>query len=259
MNLKKYYKVWLISAKLSLSRALATKTASLAFTLGKFIRFFFFIFFLFILGGNLGHISGYEYHQLLTFYLVFNLFDIVGQVFFRGIYMFRDQVISGEFDFRLVKPLSPLFQALTRETDLLDVPLLVIVLIALGRQITTLGTVNIPNLIIASVSSLVLITAIHIFIAAFGLLTTQVDHTMWVYRDISSMVRFPVDIYNQTIRSLLTFVIPVGVIFTTPAKALMNLVNLSTLFTGFLVSITFFVLAKVFWNYALTKYSSASS
>lgn len=258
-KLRVYWRVWWFAAKLSLARTLTTRTAAVLFILGKFFRFAAFIFFIFILSGQIPDLAGYDYQLLLVFFLVFNLFDIFGQFFFRGIYWFREQVVSGEFDFRLVKPLNPLFQALTRETDLLDLPLLVVVIAALVKQLLKLPAFPVLPLLIATGISLLCILSVHIFVAALGLLTTEVDHTMWVYRDLSLTARFPLDIYPPAIRGVLTYLIPIGLIFTFPAKAFLGLLSPTNLMIGGLLSFTLFQLTRRFWRYALTQYSSASS
>jgi len=258
-NFKKYWHVWWTSAKLSLSTNLATRGASLMFILGKFLRFGFFIYFLFVLGDNIQEIAGYEISTIFTFFLVFNVFDLFGQLFFRGIYWFRQQVISGEFDFCLVKPINPLFQALTRQTDFLDMPLLIVVVIALIKQGISLNIQQAIMLILVSLSSIILITAVHTAVAALGVLTTEVDHTILIFRDLSLMARFPIDIYVDSIRAILTFVIPIGLIFTFPAKAFLGLLTLQNGLLAIFASGLFFYLSHTFWQYALTQYSSASS
>src|SRR4030042_278722 len=127
--MRKYLLVWFKSASLSVQSNLQQRGGSLLFILGKIIRFSFFLILLTIIGERVSKISGYTLNQMIIFFLFFNFFDIFGQTFFRGIYWFREQVISGEFDFRLVKPMSPLFQALTRQTDILDLPIILIVII----------------------------------------------------------------------------------------------------------------------------------
>ena len=98
-KLKKYSTYWLKAAGLSLQSLISTRPASLMFMAGKFIRFFFFIWFLVVLEDRIQKVAGYTLDQLITFFLVFNLFDLFGQIFFRGIYWFRADVVSGNFDF----------------------------------------------------------------------------------------------------------------------------------------------------------------
>jgi ABC-2 type transport system permease protein len=257
--MKKYFKIWLITSALSVQTALENRFAAVFFLTGKFIRFFLFLYFLQVLDQNIRQVSGFTYEQLVIFYLIFNLFDLIGQLFFRGIYWFRDQVISGEFDFRLIKPISPLFQVLTRQTDVLDLPLLVVTLYYLSQSDFHLNLVQIILVFILSLAALLVLTAVHVAVAALGVLTTEVDHTIMVFRDLSSMARFPLDIYADTIRSLLTFVIPIAIAFTFPAQALLGLVSPLTALGMLGVAIGFLYGGILFWRFALLRYSSASS
>ena len=257
--MKKYWKVWWTSALLSIQATLANRVSVVFFTLGKFLRFFLFIGFLLMLHNRVERIVGYSLSQMITFFLMFNLLDLFGQVFFRGIYWFRQQVISGEFDFRLVKPMSALFQALTRHTDILDVPLILVVLFFLVRQISQLPSVSWPLFLVVTLSGMFVVTAIHIVVTALGVITTEVDQTIMIYRDLSQMARVPIDIYTDGIRALLTFVIPIAIAFTFPAKALLGLLAPRTVAITFIASLGFLILSFQLWRYALTKYSSASS
>src|SRR3989304_8625296 len=206
----KYLFVWFKSASLSVQSSIAQRGGAIMFMIGKLIRFGFFLMLLILIGEKVSLVTGYSLDQMVIFFLFFNLFDIFGQTFFRGIYWFRDQIISGEFDFRLVKPMSPLFQALTRQTDVLDVPLFIIIIIVLIKPALTLSPLSLLFFIILSLSGFIIVTAIHIFVAGLGVVTTEVDHTIMIYRDLSSMARVPTDIYSPSIRVLLTFIIPLS-------------------------------------------------
>ncbi|OGV96538.1 hypothetical protein A2W24_03425 [Microgenomates group bacterium RBG_16_45_19] len=259
MRLTVYYHYWLTTAKLSLQTAMENRLAVVFFTLGKLLRFVLFIGFIFLIGSQVQAVSGYSLQQLIVIFLVFNLFDLFGQIFFRGIYWFRDQIVTGEFDFRLVKPLNPLFQVLTRQTDILDIPLLIIVILALWRLPLALQAADLVLFGLFSLAACVIITALHILIAALGVLTTEVDHTIMIYRDLSGMARFPVDIYGQLIRSLLTFAIPIALAFTLPAQALLGWLTPRTAFLVLLSAGLIFSLSLKLWYFSLSRYSSASS
>lgn len=257
--MRKYIYVWLKTASLSIQSNFQQRGGAFVFMLGKLIRFGFFLLLLTLIGEKVSKVTGYSLNQMIIFFLFFNLFDIFGQTFFRGIYWFRDQIISGEFDFRLVKPMSPLFQALTRQTDILDLPLFVMIVIALIKPALALSPLALLSTLSLSLSGFIIITAIHVFVAGLGVVTTEVDHTIMIYRDLSSMARVPVDIYTPFIRSLITFVIPIGLAYTVPAKAFLNLLSPWLFISSILAAIVFFALSLRFWRYALTQYSSASS
>jgi len=257
--MKKYLRIWLNASTLSAQSNLDQRFGALMFIVGKFIRFGFFLILILLIGEKVQQVSGYSTKELITFFLFFNFFDITGQLLFRGIYGFRNQIVSGEFDFSLAKPISPLFQALTRETDILDLPLLIVVVVALFKQSSAMSFSQLYVFLILAICGLVIITGIHIIVAALGIITTEVDHTIMIYRDLSAMARFPTDIYTPSIRTLITFIIPIGIAFTVPAKAFLGILNPIFFIYSFIVAIVFFYFSLQFWKYALTKYSSASS
>ncbi len=259
MNLKKYFYLWWRTTILSLQSKLVCRGSSLMFILGKFIRFGFYIFSLMVILTKTQTIAGFDFHQMVNFFLVFNLFDLLGQFFFRGIYWFRGKIVSGMFDFTLVKPASPLFLTLVTNTDLLDLPLLLMVITMLIRQNLSLPLLNVFLFLLLSIAAFLIITALHIFIVGLGIMTTEVDNTIWIFRELTLLARVPIDIYMGAVRSFLTFVLPIALIFTFPAKALMGLLSWQWIFYSLVFAFLFFILALKFWRFALTKYSSASS
>lgn len=102
--MQKYLKIWLRTSLASVQGMLTHRGGAVLFLAGKWLRFGLFIFLLQILHQRLARLDSYSFEQLLTFFLVFNLVDLVPQIFFRGIYWFRNQVVSGEFDFVLLAP-----------------------------------------------------------------------------------------------------------------------------------------------------------
>jgi len=258
-RLKTYFIYWLKVSELNLQTLMSTRLSSLMFVFGKFFRFFFFLWFLLILDRKLSTIAGYSLDQVVIFFLIFNFFDLFGQFFYRGIYWFRNEIVSGTFDFKLVKPISPLFQILTQHTDFLDLPLLVTVIIYILIKLPQINNLNLLAFSVLSLNAILLITAIHIFIASIGVITTEVDHTIWIFRDLATMARVPIDFYIEFIRAFLTYIIPIALIFTFPAKALFNLLTPTTIIITLVGSFIFYYLSLRFWHYALTQYSSASS
>jgi len=258
-RLKIYWLYWLKHSSMSFQTLIATRLASVLFMSGKLIRFFFFFWFLLVLKTRITLIRGYSFDQLIIFFLVFNLFDLISQFFFRGIYWFRQDIIFGTFDFKLVKPISPLFNALTKHTDFLDLPILLLVIIMLITRISAISPLELFYFTLLSIASLLSITAIHIIVVSIGVITTEVDHTIWIFRDLAAMGRMPIDIYIDFIRAFLTFVVPIALIFTVPAKALFGLLSLKVIIFSLIASVFIYFFSLLFWRYALTKYSSASS
>ena len=260
---KKYLKIWLKLTILAFSIDLSNRfTAAFALS-GKILRFLFFLGFLFLLVGRTETLAGYDLYQVVFFFLTFNLIDILVQFFLRGVYHFRGLIVSGDFDLVLVKPINPLFRSLFQRTDVYDLMTLIalivcmIIFIAAGNlAITPLGVIL---YLVLMISSFIIGLAFHIGFLAVGILTTEIENIVWIYRDLSGMGRIPIDVYREPIRTFLTIVIPIAVIVTFPAKALMGLLSWQWVIFSFVMSGLFLFLSLRFWKYALTQYSSASS
>jgi ABC-2 type transport system permease protein len=126
-------------------------------------------------------------------------------------------------------------------------------------KIGNLTILNFTFYILLLINAFLIATAFHIAVLALGILTTEIDNTIMLYRDITRMGTVPIDIYKEPLRGFLTFIIPVGVMMTFPAKALMGLLSAQMVIFSFLISGIFLWGSLRFWKYALKHYSSASS
>ena len=262
--MKKILRVWLKWAYLSfLSVFGANRLSALLFLLGKFVRFFFFLIVLLLFVGKAKVLAGYTLDQVIFFFLVFNLVDISAQFLFRGVYWLRSKLISGRFDYTLLRPVNPLFNVLFSHPDPLDLITLffligfMVVFVLKRGLVANLSSVFLFFLLL--VNAFILALALHIIVCAFGIITLEVDNAIWILRDLSRMGRVPVDIYAPPLRRILTFLTPVAIMITFPAKALMGILSWQGVVFSFVISSLFLGGAFWFWRFALTRYTSASS
>jgi len=261
-EITKLTKIWFMVSSRAAQSQLLTNWAGILFLIGKIIRFLLFFVFLFAVLGSAKNLAGFSPKQVILFFLVFNLVDITVQFLFRGVYVFRPLVVSGNYDLDLLKPLPSFFRPIFGWTDILDG----ITLLPLWGYFLWFGLGNgVFNFrdfflfLLLFISSLVLAFAFHLFVCSVCVLTTEIDHLVWVYRDLTNMARFPTDIYTKGIQFILTFTIPVVILITVPAKALMGLLSWQGILGSFLLSGLFLWFSLKFWHYALFQYSSASS
>ena len=258
---KRYLKIWWFMSKNSFLSYLMHKVGISFLLLGKMLRFILFLAFIFFLLKGTEKLAGYGLNQTIFFFLTFNLIDTVTQFFFRGVYRFRPLIVTGNFDLVLVKPVNALFRSLLGEADVLDL----ITIPPLLGAVIYVGTLLQPSsgqiflYILLIINGLVLATAFHIAVISMGIVTLEIDHTIMIYRDLTNLGRLPVDIYRQPLRGVLTYFIPVGVMITLPAKALMGFVTPFGVIVSFAIA-AFAVFASLnLWNFALKRYASASS
>lgn len=256
-----YFKIWILMSKNSFIVMLEQKKLFFLFLLGKMLRFGFFILFLIYLVKGTENLAGYNSNQVIFFFLTFNLVDIVSQFLFREVYRFRPLLVSGDFDLVMTKPTNALFRVLMGGADVIDfitIPPLLIALVFVGRELNP-NFFQIFSYLIFIINSLVITAAFHILVLAFGIITLEIDHVIWIYRDLTNLGRFPVDIYRQPIQGILTYLIPVGIMMTFPVKAMLGLISFWGVFFSFSLGILMVILSIKLWNKALKSYTSASS
>lgn len=205
---------------------------------------------------------GYSRQQMLMFYLIYNLIDTTAQMMFREVYRFRPLIVFGGFDAVLTKPFSPIIRSLFGGPDFIDLGVLIIIVGTMIHVANTYIHPSWPQIILFSamvINSLLISAALHILILGIGIITFSVDHLVMVYRDLTALMRIPVDMFTNPVRSILTFVVPVGIMFTFPAKVLFGLLSWQMVILSFIFGGLSLYLSLKFWHYSLRQYQSASS
>ena len=248
-------------SKNSFSMMLTHRAALYIFLFGKILRFGFFISFLYFMLKGTQTLAGYAQSQIVFFFLSFNLIDVLAQFLFREVYRFRPLVVSGDLDLILVKPINVLFRVLMGGADFVDLitipPLIFAIYYVAGSfQPSFLQALLYLAL---TLNGLLIATAFHIAVLSLGIITLEIDHSMMIFRDMTNLGRLPVDIYRQPLRGILTYLFPVGIMMTLPAKALMGLISPLGVGVSLGLAAAGMFLSLRFWNLALRQYTSASS
>lgn len=260
-RLKYYGKIWWLMSRNSVISILSERLTLGIFFVSKIVRFSLFgIFLFFVLGGTNG-IAGYSRQQALFFFATFNVVEVISQFLFREVYRFRSLIVSGDFDLVLVRPMNPLFRALLGGMDFIDfatIPPLVIIAALAGSGLAPSGF-EVVYYGVLVLNGIVISAAIYTVVLALGILTTEVDQSVMIFRDLANLGRLPIDIYREPLQSVITFVVPIGVMYTLPPKALFGFVSPALVALYCLLGLAAFVLSYKFWQYAIRKYASASS
>jgi ABC-2 type transport system permease protein len=244
----------------SMQVAFANRIGAVLFIVAKLLRFGFFFATLAIVFPKTAVIVGFSRDQLLLFFLVFTLIDSIAQMLFREVYRFRPRIVSGDFDLDLLKPLPSLFRPLLGGMDPMDLVTLVPFTLLTGMTIMRMGFASrLPIFIVLLIPALLIAASFHILVLALGVVTTQIDHAIMVYRDVWNMGRFPVQIYEGGVGFVLRFVIPVGIMVTVPTQVLLGQSRDIAILIPLCVSVLFFAASLRIWKYSLRHYTSASS
>ena len=92
-----------------------------------------------------------------------------------------------------------------------------------------------------------------------AVLTQELENTIWIYRDLMTLGRFPSDIYAAPMKNILTFVIPIAVMISFPAKACLGKLSVGWMIQAAIMAMTSVTLSLFFWRFATRRYTSVSS
>lgn len=172
------------------------------------------------------------------------------------------EVWTGRFDFTLLRPVDVQFIASFqhwRPLALLDLALgLGVLATATARLGGMLTATNVAAFIVALAAGMLVLYAILLAFSALVFWSPGFLFT-WLFDAFFQMARYPVGVYPGWLRLVLTWIVPVGVMTTTPAQALTGTLPSGTLLGGLALAIVFFAGATVLFRTGLRRYASASS
>jgi ABC-2 type transport system permease protein len=261
--MRKLIQVWWRMAVMSLGQQMSYGLGSFGFLFGKLIRLFFFFAYIVAVFRHTSTLAGYSLAETVLFFLTFNVVDITAQVFFRGIYGARRAVQEGDLDFYLIQPCPPLLRLAASMVDVVDLvtllPVLVLLALTLPGLPAGIGPLRVLAYAVLVFNGIVIALAMHIVVAALSVRTQELENTIWIYRDMMFLGRFPIDIYAGPLKLALTFLIPIGVMTSFPSKALLGLLAPAQMLYAVAVAAAAMTFSLWFWRDALARYTSVSS
>ncbi|MEW6749635.1 MAG: ABC-2 family transporter protein [Candidatus Latescibacterota bacterium] len=216
-----------------------------------------------ILYANVETIGGWTFHQTLVLLGSVGVVREAAYLLFRqGFLELGDYVRTGLFDVLLVKPIRPSIHLAFRHVSLTE---------SLGEGVTGLALVGygfarlgtpwaaLPLYAGLLGLSLVIYYAFCLAInsAVFWIVKSQELNSI-VYTFMET-ARYPREIYRGLSRAIFTFVVPIGLIATTPASVLAGRLDWGLIALTAGVAAGMLATALLLWSVSLRHYSSASS
>lgn len=262
--MKAYFRVWLkLTIQQFESQIANSRGAAMLFMFGKLFRLATAFLMLYVIMGKAKLIVGYTLPQAILILALFNFVSTISQLFMRGIYMFRQKVVDGTFDFYLLNPLSELFYSLFSYTDPIDallvVPYLGLVVWAAAYAGFPLTIPMAMILLFIITIGFIMIMSWHILILSLGVKYLEVDNTIMLYRDLEKMAAMPIEIYGKVGAGIMTYIFPFALIATIPARFVFGLYNPLYLLGFAVLAFLQIKFALYCWNRSLMSYSSVSS
>jgi ABC-2 type transport system permease protein len=206
-------------------------------------------------------IGGWSLEQVYLLLGVYNLIMAIGwMTYMRGFYKIPRMIERGDFDQLLSKPLNLRLFLSYRYIDLLfSAPIQLVA--ALGLIIYALRQADTqPYYWLFAV---ILLCGIIIHYSIMLMLNTVsffylMPQATWTMNELSDLGKFPLTIYKGFMRIVLSFIIPIGIIFSFPSRAIVGDIGIRELVTAIVVATIMFWLSDRFWKAGLKRYSSAN-
>jgi ABC-2 type transport system permease protein len=124
----------------------------------------------------------------------------------------------------------------------------------LGRTPSVLGAAE--SVVLLGCSTL-LLYSLWILIVSAAFFVVKVDNLTYLFSSIFDAARWPSSVFRGALHVVFTFVIPLTVMTTFPAEALLGRIELSTVLTTLLGTVLFAAAARAVWLRSVGHYTSA--
>jgi ABC-2 type transport system permease protein len=175
---------------------------------------------------------------------------------------FAGQVKSGKLDEALLKPVSSIFLVSLGSCAPLALSEVGMGTVVLGIGLGQLGAVptlwGVVGWSVLLMAGIVITWASRVLLASLALWSPGIELDV-VYGALWQFGRYPVSVYRQPLRFVLTWVLPVAFVSTFPALALTRGVDSILLIGGLCIGLVAIVIVQIVWNAGLRRYTIATS
>jgi ABC-2 type transport system permease protein len=219
---------------------------------------------LLVVFGTRGTVAGWSYPESLLVVGWFTLLQtVLDAMIVPGLTAVVEHVRKGTLDFVLLKPADAEFLVSTarfqptRFTNVITAGLIFAYAFhQLGRGPSPVGIV--VALVLLAFATVVLHSLLIMAIAA-SFYVVRVDNLAYLFTSVFDAARWPRSVFRGVAHVLFTFVLPFAMMTSYPAEALLGQLPPGRLLFALLGAGAFALLARIVWNRALGRYTSASS
>jgi ABC-2 type transport system permease protein len=174
-----------------------------------------------------------------------------------------EHIRKGTLDFVLLKPADAQFLVSTAKFEPSRVVDLAGGLVIFAVAFHRMGRVPGPREVLLAVALLACAVAVlyslWILAVSAAFVVVKMDNLSYLFVSIYDVARWPVHVFRGAVRFVFTFVVPLAVLTTFPAEALLGRIGPLRVVQIAAVAAAFAVAARVVWLRSIARYTSASS
>ena len=263
--MKRFFRLHRIFISQYLKRLMEYKTDFLMGAVGMLFAQGFQILFLGIIFSGIPHLKGWSFDEVLFIYGFSLIAKSVDHLFFDNLWMVGYRIVrKGDFDKYLTRPVNTLYHVIVENfcVDAFGEMLTCILLLsyAIPRLNLPFYWYTIPLVIVVVIFATMIYTSLKIMTSAIAFWTKasgHITHMLYMTNDFS---KYPVTIYNKTVQTIITYVIPFAFTAYFPASYFLTGENGWFCIGGTVVAgSVLFALALFVWSRGIKAYESAGS
>lgn len=211
------------------------------------------------------NLKGWSFEEVLFIYGFSLIPKAIDHLFFDNLWSVGYFIVrKGDFDKYLTRPINPLFHVMAEKFQIDAFGELIMGIVLLSCSLPSLqiqwSVTKLVLIAVAVIFSSFIYTGIKIGTSAIAFWTKQSGAVIYMVYMVNQFANYPIDVYNNAVRSILTYIIPFA--FTSYFPALYFLTGENPLFNiGMTVvaSIVVMLVGIAVWNVGIKAYESAGS
>lgn len=229
-------------------------------TLWTIFNFFFFT----ILVNIRGEIAGWNRNELYLLLGVFTLNDaFTWSFFYHNMQNYTQMIFNGNLNNYLVRPIDTQYLLMTSYNNYTNLPRFVIgigtIVWSVNQQQLSLSIWEVVFFLFLFFISLIFIYFLWFCVATLTFYFDKLDNINEVIPTLREVYKLPRSVYVGIFSTLLTVVIPLGLVSSLPSEVLLQKVSVSWSFYFVLFTLGLIFLSRWFFKISLKKYSGIAN
>ncbi len=108
-------------------------------------------------------------------------------------------------------------------------------------------------------AAVLVLYSIAILVVSIAFIAVRVDNLLYLFQSVFDVARWPSSVFRGTLAIVFTYVLPLALMTTYPALALLGKLTTQTAIGALLGSVAFAAAARLIWLASIRRYTSASS
>lgn len=209
-------------------------------------------------------IAGWSYGEALIVVGWFTLLDgVLKGAINPSLTTVIEHIRSGTLDFVLLKPADSQFLVSTARFSPWRATSVIAAGIIFTYALAQLGRVpsafDIASALLMLCAGVLVLYSMWILVISVAFRAVRIDNLRYLFEAVFDAARWPGGVWKGALSFLFTFVIPLALMTTYPAEALLGTLAAERLAGGLVGAVTFALVARLVWLRSIRGYTSASS